>query len=68
MSRFPPSSDFAESHMNGEAPGSRHTSQGARMLAWRGGLDSPCEWVSESWVAFTGYTLEQAGGDRKSVV
>ena len=50
--------------MNGEAPGSRHTSQGARMLAWRGGLDSPCEWVSESWVAFTGYTLEQAGGDR----
>lgn len=50
--------------MNGEAPGRRHTSQGARMLAWRGGLDSPCEWVSESWVAFTGYTLEQAGGDR----
>lgn len=64
MSRFPPSSSFGESHINGEAPGSRHTSQGSRMLAWRGGLDSQCEWVSESWVAFTGYTLERAGGDR----
>lgn len=34
------------------------------MLAWRAGLDPQGNWVSDRWVAFTGCTLDQAGGDR----
>jgi PAS domain S-box-containing protein len=35
----------------------------APALIWRAGLDGKCDWFNETWLGFTGRTLEQERGD-----
>ena len=35
----------------------------APALIWRAGLDAQCDWFNQTWLAFTGRTLEQELGD-----
>ncbi|MEI6077114.1 MAG: PAS domain S-box protein, partial [Verrucomicrobiota bacterium] len=35
----------------------------APALIWRSGLDAKCDWFNQTWLAFTGRTLEQELGD-----
>ena len=38
--------------------------ENAPVMVWRAGLDAKCDYFNETWLAYTGRTLEQEMGDR----
>src|SRR5215218_4477574 len=41
----------------------RITANSAPVMIWMAGTDGLCDWLNQSWLAFTGRTLEQEIGD-----
>jgi PAS domain S-box-containing protein len=48
---------------NREAPRTRFKGEGDRAMVWTARPDMSCEYLSREWLAFTGYSAEQALGD-----